>query len=286
MGKLARLALGAAVILAACGCRAAPPQKLILATTTSTADSGLLDFLLPDFEQAYHCDVQIIAVGTGQALAIGAKGDADVLLVHAPEQEQAFLAGGDGVDRQDVMYNDFILVGPASDPAGVMGSATAAEAFARIAQARAPFASRGDGSGTETKERAIWKAADITPDPASGWYFSLGQGMGDTLLFAAEKGAYTLTDRGTYLSMRGKLDLAVLVGGESPDANPDPVLRNPYGVIAVNPAKHPNVNYALAQKFIAWLTSVEIQRRISEFTVGGRPLFYPDSAAWKAAGGR
>ncbi|MDH7490089.1 MAG: substrate-binding domain-containing protein [Anaerolineae bacterium] len=279
-----RLALVFAVVLSLAGCAAptSAPRRLILATTTSTADSGLLDFLLPDFEKAHNCDVQIIAVGTGQALALGAKGDADVVLVHDPDKEAAFVAGGDGVNRQDVMYNDFIIVGPPSDPAGVRGSATAAEAFARIAQAEAPFASRGDGSGTETREKAIWQAAGIAPDPRSTWYFSLGQGMGDTLLFASEKGAYTLADRGSYLSMRGKLRLALLLGGDRLDQNPDPALRNPYGVIAVNPAKHPNVQYDLALRFIDWLTSVETQRRILEFTVGGQPLFYPNSAAWKA----
>ncbi len=269
-----------ALALAACA-RPTPRPKLILATTTSTADSGLLEFLLPDFEKSYNCDVQVVAVGTGQALALGAKGDADVVLVHARSQEDKFVADGEGVNRQDVMYNDFIIVGPPSDPAGVAGSATAAEAFGRIAQAKAPFASRGDGSGTEAKEKAVWQAAGVAPDPGGGWYFSLGQGMGDTLLFAAEKGAYTLTDRGTYLSMRDKLNLAILLGGDTLDKNPDPVLRNPYGVIAVNPAKHPNVNYALAVKFIAWLTSVDTQGRILEFTIGGQPLFYPDSAAWK-----
>ncbi len=280
------LAIGILLSVGACGAKPTPtplpPQKLILATTTSTADSGLLDFLLPDFEAKYNCDVQIIAVGTGQALATGAKGDADVVLVHARSQEDKFVADGDGVNRQDVMYNDFIIVGPPSDPAGIQGLPSAADAFAKIAQAKAPFASRGDGSGTETKEKAIWKAAGITPDPQSGWYFSLGQGMGDTLLFASEKGAYTLADRGTYLSMRGKLNLAILVGGESIDQNADKTLLNPYGVIAVNPAKHPNVNYDLAMKFIDWLTSVETQKRILEFTVGGQPLFYPDSAAWRA----
>lgn len=280
------LAIGILLGVGACGAKPTPtplpPQKLILATTTSTADSGLLDFLLPDFEAKYHCDVQIIAVGTGQALAIGAKGDADVVLVHARSQEDKFLADGDGVNRQDVMYNDFVIVGPPSDPAGIQGLDSAADAFAKIAQAKAPFASRGDGSGTEAKEKAIWKAAGITPDPQSGWYFSLGQGMGDTLLFANEKGAYTLTDRGTYLGMRDKLNLAILVGGESIDQNADKTLLNPYGVIAVNPAKHPNVNYDLAMRFIDWLTSVETQKRILEFTVGGQPLFYPDSAAWRA----
>lgn len=279
--KLVPLAVTLGLALAVSGCAPAqPPQKLILATTTSTADSGLLDFLLPDFEKAYDCDVQIIAVGTGQALAIGAKGDADVLLVHARAQEDAFVAAGHGVSRRDVMYNDFVVVGPPSDPARIKGLTSPAQAFATIARAQALFASRGDGSGTEAKEKAMWKAAGITPDPQSGWYFSLGQGMGDTLLFASEKSAYTLTDRGTYLSMRDKLNLALMVGGESLDQNTDKALLNPYGVIAVNPAKHPNVNYGLAMKFIEWLTCAETQKRILDFTVGGQPLFYPDSPVW------
>lgn len=279
--KLFPLALTLGLALAVSGCAPAqPPQKLILATTTSTADSGLLDFLLPDFERAYDCDVQIIVVGTGQALAIGAKGDADVLLVHARAQEDAFVAAGHGVSRRDVMYNDFVVVGPPSDPARIKGLISATDAFAKIARAQALFASRGDGSGTEVKEKAIWKAAGITPDPQSGWYVSLGQGMGDTLLFASEKSAYTLTDRGTYLSMRDKLNLAIMVGGESVDQNKDKALLNPYGVIAVNPASHPNVNYGMAMKFIEWLTSAETQKRILDFTVDGQPLFYPNSPVW------
>lgn len=277
--RLARLALTLGLALALSGCAPdQPPQKLILATTTSTYDSGLLDFLLPDFEKAYNCDVQIIALGTGQALAIGAKGDADVLLVHARPQEDEFVAAGHGVSRQDVMYNDFVVVGPPSDPARIKGLTSSAQAFATIAGAQAPFASRGDGSGTEAKEKAIWMAAGIRPDPQSGWYFSLGQGMGDTLLFASEKGAYTLTDRGTYLSMRKKRNLAIMVGGESIDQDKDETLLNPYGVIAVNPARHPNVNYEMAMKFIEWLTSAETQKRILEFTVDGQPLFHSDSA--------
>jgi len=283
---LIALTIGLLLGLGACGAKPTPtplpPQKLLMATTTSTADTGLLEYLLPAFEAEYNCKVEYVAVGTGQALEIGAKGDVDVVLVHARAKEDQFVADGNGVNRQDVMYNDFILVGPSSDPAGVKGLATAAEAFAKIAQTKSPFASRGDGSGTETKEKALWKAAGIIPDPASGWYFSLGQGMGDTLLFSDEKGAYTLTDRGTYLSMRDKLKLAVMVGGETIDENKDKSLLNPYGIIAVNPAKHPNVNYDLAMKFIEWITSVKTQQRILEFTVGGQPLFYPDSAEWKA----
>ncbi len=289
MKKLALLTLTLALLLGAVGCSsgqgATPPpapRELLLATTTSTADSGLLDFLLPDFESACNCKVKYIAVGTGQALALGANGDADVVLVHARSKEDQFVAEGHGVNRQDVMYNDFIIVGPESDPAGIRGLHSAAEAFRKIAAAQAPFASRGDGSGTETKEKAIWEQTGITPDPNSDWYFSLGQGMGNTLIFADERGAYTLTDRGTYLSMKDNLNVVIMVGGDTIDENSDPTLLNPYGVIAVNPKQHPGVQYDLAMKFIAWLTSTDTQRRIQEFKKEGQPLFYPNSEAWRS----
>jgi len=186
-------------------------QKLILATTTSTADSGLLDYLLPDFEAQYNAKVEVIAVGTGQAIKTGEQGDADVLLVHDRPKEDKFVADGYGVNRQDVMYNDFVIVGPEDDPAGIKGMTDAATALARIAAAGAPFASRGDESGTHSKEKAIWKKAGV--EPGGDWYFSLGQGMGETLTFANEKGAYTLTDRGTYLARREGLKLPILGGG-------------------------------------------------------------------------
>ncbi|MGA9351459.1 MAG: substrate-binding domain-containing protein [Anaerolineae bacterium] len=251
-------------------------QKLILATTTSTADSGLLDYLLPDFEAQYNAKVEVIAVGTGQAIKTGEQGDADVLLVHDRPKEDKFVADGYGVNRQDVMYNDFVIVGPGDDPAGIKGMTDAATALAKIAEAKAPFASRGDESGTHSKEKAIWKKAGI--EPGGDWYFSLGQGMGETLTFANEKGAYTLTDRGTYLSRKEGLELPILVEG-------DPILFNPYGVIAVNPEKHPHVKYDLAMKFIEWLTSVDTQEKIGEFGRDkfGMPLFTPDSEEWRAA---
>jgi len=250
-------------------------QKLILATTTSTYDSGLLDYLLPDFEAQYNAKVEVIAVGTGQAIKTGEQGDADVILVHDRPKEDKFVADGYGVNRQDVMYNDFVIVGPKEDPASVRGVTDTAAALAKIAEAEAPFASRGDESGTHSKEKAIWKKANI--EPSGDWYFSLGQGMGETLTFANEKGAYALTDRGTYLSRKEGLELPILVEG-------DPILFNPYGVIAVNPEKWPHVKYDLAVKFIEWLTSVETQEKIAAFGVDkfGQPLFYPDSEQWRA----
>lgn len=265
---------------------AAASAKLILATTTSTADSGLLDAILPDFQQKFNAKVDVVAVGTGQALEIGSKGDADVVLVHSRKAEDKFVADGFAKERFDVMFNDFIIVGPSEDPAGVTGMALAKEAFAAIADAGQPFASRGDNSGTHNKEMAIWASIPITPTGEMGWYNSLGQGMGDTLVFANEAGAYTLTDRGTYLSMRDKLpNLTILVGGENLAENQDKVLLNPYGVLAVNPELHPNVNAALAASFVEWITSVETQQLIADYGVErfGQPLFYPSSAQWQAS---
>ncbi len=265
---------------------AAAPSKMILATTTSTADSGLLNVILPDFEQRYNAVVDVVAVGTGQALEIGAKGDADVVLVHSRSGEDKFVADGNAKERFDVMFNDFIIVGPSEDPAGVAGMALAKDAFQAIAEAETPFASRGDNSGTHSKERAIWASIPFTPTAEMAWFNSVGQGMGDTLIFSNELGAYTLTDRGTYLAMRDKLpNLAILVGGENLAENQDKVLLNPYGVLAVNPDVHPNVNAALATSFVEWLTSVEVQRMIGEYGVDtfGQPLFYPNSAQWQAS---
>jgi tungstate transport system substrate-binding protein len=254
------------------------PQKLILATTTSTADSGLLDYILPDFEKVNNVKVEVVAVGTGQALEIGSKGDADVLLVHSRKSEDQFVADGNARERFDVMYNDFIIVGPTADPAKISGLASATDAFKAIAGAQAIFASRGDKSGTNTKELSLWSSATITPTAEMPWYKSIGQGMGDTLIFANEQQAYTLSDRGTYLSMRDKLpNLTILVGGENLTDNKDKKLLNPYGVMAVNPDKHPTIKYDLAMKFIEWLLSPEIQAKIGSYGVDkfGQPLFYP-----------
>jgi len=254
---------------------AAAPAKLILATTTSTQDSGLLDVILPDFEAQANADVDVVAVGTGQALQLGTDCNADVVLVHARAREDKFMADGDGVRRDDVMYNDFIILGPPSDPAGVKGMADGAAALAMIAEAQAPFISRGDDSGTHTKEKAVWKAAGI--EPAGDWYISAGQGMGAVLTMANEQQAYTLSDRATYLArtLEGT-ELEIAVEGDS-------VLFNPYGVIVVNPEKCTNVNADLANQFADWIVSVPTQELLAAFGQAefGQSLFMPDSEAWR-----
>lgn len=273
------LLLVLALLLAACQTAPSEPEVLRLATTTSTEDSGLLAEILPDFEAANNARVDVVAVGTGQALALGEAGDADVILVHARGREDDFVAAGHGPYRRDVMYNDFIIVGPTDDPAGVQGTTLAADALAAIAAAEATFASRGDDSGTHTKELSLWEGAGITPDTNSGWYLSLGQGMGETLTFANESGAYTMTDRGTFLSRRDTLpNLAIMVGGESIAENADPALLNPYGVIPVSGDKG-DINTELAEAFVEWLTSPDTQAAIGVYGTEtfGQPLFYPDA---------
>ena len=251
--------------------------RLLLATTTSTEDSGLLDYILPDFEEQYNATVDVVAVGTGQALELGANGDADVVLVHARAREDEFVAEGNGTQRYDVMYNDYVIVGPADDPAGIQGMTDAAAALTQIASEEALFVSRGDDSGTHTKELSIWAAAEI--EPSGDWYQSAGQGMGEVLTIAAEQQGYTLSDRATYATRKAAgLELEILVEG-------DPVLFNPYGVIPVNPEQHPDVNAELAQAFADWITSLETQELIASFEVEGQALFTPDSEAWRAAQG-
>lgn len=250
------------------------PDRLILATTTSTQDSGLLDYLIPYFEEAYAVEVDVIAVGTGQALELGANGDADVLLVHAKAREEAFVEAGDGVARLDVMYNDFVVVGTADDPAAIAELETANEAFTSLAESESLFISRGDESGTHTKELDLWAAAEIEPE--GDWYIEAGQGMGEVLLMANELQAYTLTDRATFYAIQDELDLTILFEG-------DPGLFNQYGVIAVNPEKHPAVNAAMAQTFVDWITSLGAQELIAAFEIDGNTLFTPNSAAWLEA---
>jgi tungstate transport system substrate-binding protein len=253
---------------------------LLLATTTSTADTGLLTAILPVFEKANNCKVDFVAVGSGQAIEIGRKGDADVLLVHSRSAEDKFVADGFAKARFDVMYNDYVVIGPKDDPAKVSGMSLAKEAFKAVMDKGAPFASRGDNSGTHTKEKAIWAALSITPTKELKWYNSLGQGMGDTLLFSNEQKAYTLADRGTWLAMKDKTpNLALLVGGDNLANNKDKDLLNPYGLLAVSPDKFPSVNNALAVKFIEWMTSAEGQKLIAEFGADkfGQPLFYPSA---------
>ena len=251
-------------------------NKLILATTTSTDQSGLLKFILPDFEKQYNVTVQVIAVGTGQAMKLGQDGNADVLLVHDRPAEDAFMKAGYGSVRKDVMYNDFMIVGPKDDPAGIRGMRDTVAAMKKIADAQQPFISRGDNSGTHAKEKALWAAVPITP--TGQWYISAGQGMAQVLQMAKERGAYTLSDRATYLALtKTGLDLAILVEG-------DKSLFNPYGVIAVNPQRYPDINADLAQKFVDWITSLPVQQKIKSFGVAdfGQSLFIPDSEAWRA----
>jgi tungstate transport system substrate-binding protein len=269
----ALLALSAVLAIASCGdddseqSDAGSDQgQMILATTTSTQDSGLLDELVPGFEAESGCSVKTVAVGSGEALELGEKGDADALLVHSPEAEQEYMDGGHGASREAVMHNDFIVVGPADDPAGINGAGSAAEAFARVAEAEAPFASRADESGTHTKELSLWEAAGI--EPKGSWYIETGQGMGETLTIAGQKKAYTLSDRGTFLAT-DNLDLELLVdGGED--------LLNPYHVIVV---EADGVNRGCAQEFSDWIISAETQREIGRLGVAedGEPLFVADA---------
>ena len=249
-------------------------KRLTLATTTSTEDSGLLAYILPAFEKEYGATVDVIAVGTGQALAIGQAGDADVLLVHARSREDEFVAQGYAQARYDVMYNDFVIVGPAYDPASIAEMSDVTVALTAIANSQAIFVSRGDDSGTHIQEQSLWAHANLTPK--GDWYFSAGQGMGAVLTIADELQGYTLTDRATYLARQAEgLSLVVLVEG-------DERLFNPYGVMAVNPEKYPNVQAELADDFIEWLVSVETQERIASYVVNGQQLFFPNSAAWHA----
>jgi len=251
---------------------AAPPQKdIILATTTSTQDSGLLDLLVPLFEKQSGYFVKTIAVGSGQAMAMGQRGEADVLLVHSPDAEKKFVAEANGINRRLVMHNDFIVVGPAQDPAGLKTTKSATEAFQKLASGAHLFASRGDNSGTHAQEKKLWKAAGVNPE-GQKWYQQTGLGMGQTLSVAAEKRAYVLSDRGTYLAMRKNLGLAILCEG-------DAALLNVYHVIEVNPAKFPKVNAPGAKAFADFMVSKEAQALIATFGVEkfGSPLFFPDA---------
>jgi tungstate transport system substrate-binding protein len=259
-------------------CRSARQVTLRLATTTSTYDSGLLDIILPEFEAIHDVQVEVIAVGTGQALALGERGDVDVLLVHDPLREEAFISNGFGVDRTNLMYNDFIVVGPDSDPAKIHGFSVAADAFRQIANRGAEFASRGDSSGTHAREQLIWEQVGFQPTKEQNWYLSLGQGMGSTLQFANERDAYALTDRGTFLAQRGNLPyLEVMVGGDSFFENQDESLLNCYSVIVVNPERHPEVEGELAREFVRWITDPHTKTKIGNVGVAkfNQPLFYP-----------
>ena len=242
-------------------------QRLRLATTTSTENSGLLSLLHPPFEEQYDVMVDVIAVGTGKALRLAENGDVDLVMVHAPAAEQEFVESGYGMERLPVMHNDFVLVGPAADPAAVAAANSLADAMTRIAQSATGFISRGDDSGTHKNEMALWQAAQIRPEGV--WYLSVGQGMGAVLKITDDKQAYTLADRGTYLAFKGKIDLEIVHQGAVE-------LRNPYHIILINPEKHPHVQTTLAQKYVDYIRGEEGQRIIREFRISGEQLFIPD----------
>lgn len=268
--KVAAMVSGFAALTAAWSASGGEvPAFIVVQSTTSTQNSGLLEAILPAFEASSGIDVRVVAVGTGQAIKNAELGDGDVLLVHARAAEDAFVAAGWGVERRDVMYNDFVLVGPAEDPAGLRGGADAVAALSQIAAAGAVFASRGDDSGTHKAERALWAAAGVDPLAGSGsWYRETGSGMGATLNAAVAMGAYVLTDRATWVAFGNPGGLEILVEG-------DARLFNPYGVILVNPARHPHVKAAEGQMFIDWLTGPAGQAAIAGFRVAGQQLFFP-----------
>ncbi|HEX9843770.1 MAG TPA: substrate-binding domain-containing protein [bacterium] len=261
----------AGLLAAPAGSALAAGTFITVASTTSTENSGLFGHILPKFTALTGIEVRVVAKGTGQAIKIAQNGDVDVLFVHHRPSEDKFVTDGYATRRYDVMYNDFVLVGPGSDPAGIAGTKDAAAAFGRIAKTQTPFASRGDNSGTHKAELGIWKAAGIDVKQASGtWYRELGSGMGATLNTAAGMDAYTLADRGTWLSFKNRRNLKVVVEG-------DPRLFNPYGVMLVNPAKHPSVKAKEGQAFIDWLVSPAGQRAIGEYKINGEQLFYPNA---------
>ncbi|MCK4241063.1 MAG: substrate-binding domain-containing protein [Candidatus Atribacteria bacterium] len=244
----------------------ANPVHLKLATTTSTENSGLLGVLLPPFEEKFGIKVDVIAVGTGKALKLGENGDVDVVLVHARAAEDKFIQEGYGVNRRDVMYNDFIILGPFDDPAKIKDEKNVVLALRKISEQKIYFVSRGDDSGTHKKEKILWQKAGIIPE--GKWYIEIGQGMGAALQIAYEKQAYILCDRGTFLAYKDKINLIILFEG-------DPLLFNPYGIMAINPALYPQVKYIEAMQLIAWVTSVEGQKIIKEYKKEGEVLFHP-----------
>ena len=272
MRAVLTLVLGLAIGTAAVGPSIAQDKSIVVASTTSTQDSGLFEYLLPKFSQATGVTVRVVAVGTGQALKNARNGDGDVVMVHSKTDEEKFVAGGFGVKRYDVMYNDFVIVGPAEDPAGISGTKDVLAALKLIARTKAPFVSRGDDSGTHKAERALWAKAEIDVPAASGqWYRETGSGMGPALNTAVGMGAYILTDRGTWLSFKNKSGFKIVVEGDQP-------LFNQYGVILVNPAKHPQVKAADGQAFVNWLIGPEGQAAIASFKINGEQLFFPNAA--------
>ncbi|MGO8914407.1 MAG: substrate-binding domain-containing protein [Stellaceae bacterium] len=267
-----RLLPGALALLLLAGPAVADPPFITVASTTSTEQSGLFGHLLPAFTAKTGIAVRVVAVGTGQALEIGKRGDCDVLFVHDKPSELKFVADGFGIGRREVMYNDFVLIGPKTDPAGIAGGRDIVAALRRIESAKAPFASRGDDSGTDKAEKRLWQEAGIDIKAATGgWYRDTGSGMGQTLNIAAAMDAYTLSDRGTWLSFGNRRDLAIAVAG-------DTRLFNQYGVMLVNPEKHPSVKEALGRAFIDWLVSSAGQQTIAAYEINGEQLFFPNAS--------
>jgi tungstate transport system substrate-binding protein len=274
MPRMRAAAIGLLLLgLLEAGCTASSPTHgtLTLATTTSTQDSGLLDVLVPLFREKTGIEVKVVAVGSGQALQLGRRGDADVILAHSPEDEERFMAEGFGESRRAVMHNDFVLVGPPSDPASIRGSTSISEAFRAIAEGRSPFVSRGDDSGTHRKELEVWREAGV--EPAGNWYVRAGAGMGQVLRMADQERAYTLGDRATYLAQRGTLDLVIMSEG-------DPLLKNRYHVLVISPERHAGVHVSEARRFAQFLRSGEARRAISTFGIDrhGEPLFVADDS--------
>ncbi|MGB3896925.1 MAG: extracellular solute-binding protein [Mesorhizobium sp.] len=265
------LALGMLALLAGPAPALAQEQSIVVASTTSTQDSGLFEHILPLFEKKTGIEVKVVAQGTGQALDTARRGDADVVFVHAKAQEEKFLEEGFGVKRFDVMYNDFVLVGPKSDPAGIGGTKDITAALVAIETRKEPFVSRGDRSGTHSAELKLWKEAGVDIETAKGpWYKDIGQGMGAALNTASAMNAYVLSDRGTWLSFKNRGDLAIMVEG-------DKRLFNQYGVMLVNPEKHPNVKVKAGQAFVDWLISPEGQKAIGDYKIDGQQLFFPNA---------
>ncbi len=276
-GRTRRL-VGLAAMIAAWIPALCAAESITVASTTSTENSGLFEYLLPEFTKDSGIEVRVVAVGTGQAIRIAKNGDADVLFVHHRPSEEAFVAEGYGVRRYPVMHNDFVIVGPASDPAGIRDTRDAAGALAAIARRESVFASRGDDSGTHKKERSLWQQAGVDPAAAGdSWYRETGSGMGATLNTASAMDAYALTDRGTWIRFGNKGDLVILSEG-------DPALFNPYGVILVDPERHPHVRAQPGQAFIDWLVSPRGQRLIADYRIDGKQAFFPDAGTLPQAG--
>jgi tungstate transport system substrate-binding protein len=269
--RLPYLALAFTAIFAVSAPSFAQEKSIVVASTTSTEGTGLFGYLLPIFKQKTGIDVKVVALGTGQALDVARRGDADVVFVHAKPLEEKFVADGEGVKRQEVMYNDFVLIGPKSDPAKIAGSKDAVEGLKKIAAAQSPFVSRGDKSGTHVAELALWKQSEIDPQTGKGsWYREIGQGMGQALNTASAMNGYVLSDRGSWIAFKNRGDLVIAVEG-------DKKLFNQYGVILVNPAKHPNVKKDLGQQFIDFVVSDEGQKTIANYKVDGQQLFFPNA---------